>query len=76
MTLSFIRLINFKRIKKIGPKSMKKYLEFLGKKYDDIIQKEIESLTYRDLGKLNQAKKVVADLAILYFLHMEKKTIN
>lgn len=55
---------------------MKKYLEFLGKKYDDIIQKEIESLTYRDLGKLNQAKKVVADLAILYFLHMEKKTIN
>ena len=67
-----IRLINFKRIKKIEPKGMKKFLEFLDKKYDDIIQKEIESLTYRDLGKLNQAKKVVADLAILYFTYGEK----
>ena len=67
-----IRLINFKRIKKIEPKSMKKFLEMLGKKFDDIIQKEIESLTDKDSEKLNKAKKIVADLAILYFTYEEQ----
>lgn len=68
-----IKLINFKRIKKIEPKSIKKFFNFLNKKYDDIIQKEIESLTDKDLDKLNQAKKVIADLAILYFTYEEKE---
>lgn len=40
-----IKLINFKRIKTIEPKRVKRFLKFLNKKFDDIIKKEIDSLT-------------------------------
>ena len=69
---TIIRLINFKRIKKFDSKGIKKFLELLGKKFDDIMIKEIESLTDKDLDQLNKAKKVVADLAILFFTYREK----
>jgi hypothetical protein len=51
---------------------MKRFLDFLNKKFDDIIQKEIESLTDKDSTKLDKAIKVVADLAILFFTYEEK----
>ena len=67
-----IKLINFKRIIAIEPKSMKRFLDSLNKKFDDIIQKEIESLTDKDSTKLDKAIKVVADLAIFFFTYEEK----
>ena len=63
-----IKLINFKRIIKNEPKSMKKFLEFLNKKYDDIIPKEIESVT-----DIDKAIKIVADLGILFFTYEEEE---
>ena len=58
---SIIKLIN---IKNIENKNI--ILEFLNKSYDNIIQKEIVNLTD---SKLNEAVKVVADLALINFTY-------
>ena len=62
-----IKLVNIKNIKKIEDKKI--FLDSLKKRYD-IIKKEIETLSGKDLEK---ARKVIVELAILNFTYEEKK---
>ena len=65
--LAVIKLINLKRIKKFDNKGIKRFLDSLNKKYDDILQKEIEAGI-----DLKRELKVFAELAILYYTYDEK----
>ena len=65
--LAVIKLINLKRIKKFDNKGIKRFLDSLNKKYDDILQKEIEAGI-----DLKREVKVFAELAILYYTYDEK----